>query len=198
MSQEKSKTIACPSCGNINPYTADECIKCGLALGPIREALARASAPPVEKAPMPSGSEAREVPSAPTLAAPIEPPFAPAQATGRVRMETRGDLGYLYGGKLILIRGMADRVEQVRSLFFQQSEARGISGASYSPGQLMVENQSRFYQFAERDLGSSARATIGVRIAAIGTDLYVECATMCFHRKSLAGDCSSSWAALSP
>jgi len=38
----------------------------------------------------------------------------------------------------------------------------------------MVESQTRGYQFAERDLGSSAKATIGVRIADVGTDLYVE------------------------
>jgi hypothetical protein len=69
---------------------------------------------------------------------------------------------------------MADRIGEVRRLFFERSEARGISGASYSPGQLMVEGQTRDYQFAERDLGSSAKATIGVRIADIGTDLYAE------------------------
>jgi len=174
MSQQQLKTIACPSCGNVNPYTADKCIKCGLALGPIREALAGVSAPPLEKAPMPSEPEAREALSAPPLEAPSKLPSVPTQAVGRTRTETTSDLGYLYGGRLTLIRGMAKKVDQVRRLFFQQSEARGILGASYSPGQLIVENQSRDYQFAERDLGSSAKATIGVRIADIGTDLYVE------------------------
>jgi hypothetical protein len=172
---EQPKTIACPSCGNINPYTADKCIKCGLALGPIREALRKASAPAVEKVPTPSEPEAKKMPSAPLPpAVPSELPPLPTREAARTRTETTNDLGYLYGGRLVLIRGMADRLEQVRRLFFHQSEARGISGASYSPGQLVVENQSRYYQFAERDLGSSARATIGVRIADIGTDLYVE------------------------
>lgn len=172
---EQPKTIACPSCGNINPYTADKCIKCGLALGMIREALGRASAPALEKAPIPSEPEAEEasiVPAPPAELSELSPP--PSRAGARTRTETTRDLGYLYGGRLILIRGMADKLEQVRGLFFHQSEARRISRASYSPGQLVVENQSRYYQFAERDLGSSARATIGVRIADIGTDLYVE------------------------
>lgn len=173
---EQRKIIVCPSCGNTNPYAADKCLKCDLPLEPVREALAKASAPAVEEAPMPSELDVREAPSAPPApaAAPGEPPSMPAQAMPRTRAETTRDLGYLYGGRLILIRGMADRVDQVRKLFFQQSEARGISGASYSPGRLMVENQSREYQFADRDLGSSARATIGVRIADIGTDLYAE------------------------
>lgn len=176
MSQQQPKTITCPSCGNINPYTADKCIKCGLALGPIREALEKAGAPAVEEAPMPSKPEEKEVPIAPPPppTAPSGPPSMPAQAIPKTRREEIGDLGYLYGGTLTLIRGMADKVEEVRRLFFQQSEARGISGASYSPGRLEVEGESRDYQYAERDLGSGAKATIGVRIAAIGTDLYAE------------------------
>jgi len=40
MATQETKTIACPSCGSTNPYTADECLKCGLALGPMREAMA--------------------------------------------------------------------------------------------------------------------------------------------------------------
>jgi hypothetical protein len=121
-----------------------------------------------------SEPKAEEAPIVPPPAVPSEQPYMPAGVVGRTRTETTSDLGYLYAGRLTLIRGMANRVAQVRRLFFQQSEARGISGASYSPGQLMVENQTRDYQFAERDLGSSAKATIGVRIADIGTDLYVE------------------------
>lgn len=164
MSQQQPKTITCPSCGNINPYTADKCIKCGLALGPIREALEKAGAPAAEEAPS----------TPPPPVAPSGPPSMPTRAISRIRTEGTRDLGYLHAGTLILIRGMADKVEEVRRLFFQQSEARGISGASYSPGQLEVEGQTRDYQFAERDLGSAAKSTIGVRIAAIGTDLYAE------------------------
>lgn len=174
MAQEQPETITCPSCGNVNPYMADECERCGLALGSIREALAKPRAPTAHKAP-PAGEPRAEgeIATSSLLMPSISPPL-PAPAIPRTRTETTGDLGYLYAGSLTLIRGMADRIGEVRRLFFERSEARGISGASYSPGQLMVEGQTRDYQFAERDLGSSAKATIGVRIADIGTDLYAE------------------------
>ncbi len=170
---EPPKTLVCPRCGNTNAYEAGNCLKCGLALAPIREAMAKASGPLEGEATAP-GPEAMEPPSAPPPVIRSESSVVPPQPAGTIRKEGTDDLGYLYGGRLTLIRGMGKRVAQVRKLFFQQSEARGIPGASYSPAQLEVENQTRDYQFAERDLGSSAKANIGVRIAEIGTDLYVE------------------------
>ena len=188
---EQPRTIACASCGNINSYTADECIKCGLPLEPIREALAKASAPtagpaaaaarPEEPAPDPPPAHAAAPPT-------LQQEGVPAPAPGAVpirremppefgylwRFWAAWDLGFLASGNLTLVRGMAERMDQVRKLFFQQSEARGIPNASYSLGRLDVERQTRDYQFADRVLGSSAKATIGVRIADIGSDLYVE------------------------
>jgi hypothetical protein len=61
----------------------------------------------------------------------------------RARREAAGDLGYLYDGRLILIRGVGHLRDKVRDLFFEQSEARGISGASYSPGRLVLEDRER-------------------------------------------------------
>ena len=190
---QQPRTIACPSCGNINPYAADECIKCGLALEPIREALGKASGSPTVHAKAVAPAEMPPVPDrGPTArsASPVREVEAGPQETApgavRTRKEAPPELGYLWrffmgwdlgfltGGNLTLIRGMADRLKEVRRLFFERSEDRGISGASYSLDRLDVEGQIRDYQFAERDLGSSAKATIGVRIADIGSDLYVE------------------------
>lgn len=39
MDKLKNATIACPSCGNINPYLEESCIKCGMPLEPIRVAM---------------------------------------------------------------------------------------------------------------------------------------------------------------
>lgn len=94
--------------------------------------------------------------------------------SANVREEGTHDLGYYVAGQIDLVRGMGDRAEQVRELFFQQSERRGITGASYRSAVLSVDDQKRDYLFAERDLGKKAKATMGVRIANIGTDLYIE------------------------
>lgn len=39
---EFPKTITCPSCGNVNSYSSNECIKCSLDLNLIKEALVKA------------------------------------------------------------------------------------------------------------------------------------------------------------
>jgi hypothetical protein len=166
---QQSKTITCPVCSNVNPYAQSECIKCGQPLGRIREAIEGRSSQQVDQPSTLTASKSEAV------EAPVSTPVALWKGGGPIRRAGPwGDVGYLYAGKLTLVRGMGDQITQVRNLFLRQSEARGISGASYEPGQLEVDNQSRDYIFADRDLGSSAKATVAVRIDKIGTDLYID------------------------
>ena len=158
MPQEQPKTIVCPSCGNINPYTADKCLKCGLDLGPVRESLAKAGTP-----------EAEEVTTAP--AKPKEP--APPMPELPVRPTTE-EIGQYVDSWRFLIRGMGDRAEEIAARFFKQLAERGIEGLKLSVGKLIVGDESRDYYFAKRDLGEGAVATMAVRIAQMGTDLFVE------------------------
>jgi hypothetical protein len=107
----------------------------------------------------------------------------PQMTESTVRQTGYQDLGYLAGGKLILLRTMGDKAPEVQRLFLKQSEARGIPNTSYTSGRLAVRevgvphslaNQARDYLFVERDFGHGAKATMAVRVAPIGTDLYVD------------------------
>jgi hypothetical protein len=78
-----------------------------------------------------------------------------------------------------LIRGMGDRTEEIAARFFKQLAERGVEGLKLNLGKLIIdvgggEQDSRDYYFVERDLGKEAVATMAVRIAPIGTDLFVE------------------------
>ena len=163
MTQEQPKTITCPSCGNINAYTADECLKCGLPLGPVRELLAKAGVP-----------EAEGVTTAP--AKPREP--APPMPELPARPTTE-EIGQYVDSWRFLIRGMGDRAEEIAARFFKQLAERGIEGLKLNAGKLIIDlgggkRDSRDYYFVERGLGEGAMATMAVRIAQMGTDLFVE------------------------
>lgn len=162
MSQQP-KTITCPSCGNVNPFVADECIKCGLALGPIRDAMASSGAtrPPETVATPPQPEE--PAPSLPQLQS----------------RPTRQDIGQYVDSWRFLIRGMGDRAEEIAARFFKQLEQRSIEGLTLSIGKLIIDledgrQDSRDYYFAERNLGEDAKAIMAVRIAPTGTDLFLE------------------------
>lgn len=154
MSKQERKTLVCPSCGNVNPYTADECIKCGLALGPIREAPARASMPPAEKAPM--SSEAKQKP----------PEYTP-QFVQQLRFVDRWQA---------VIPSMATKADEVKQEFLKRVGERGFANLSISPGQIEVEKQRRDYEFITLTLDPQldARAIAAVRIAPFANDLAVE------------------------
>jgi len=163
MSEQERKTLVCPSCGNINAYTADECLKCGLALGPVRELLAGAAVPRAE--------EVTPKPAKPEEPAPLMP-----ELPARPKTE---ELGQYVDSWRFLIRGMGDRAEDVAARFFKQLAGRGIEGLKLSVGKLIIDvglwkRDSRDCYFVERDLGEEAVATIAVRIAQMGTDLFVE------------------------
>jgi len=160
MSEQERKTIVCPSCGNTNVYTADECLKCGLALGLIREALEKAGAPPPVEAPVIS---AHPKPKEPVPKMPELPAKGVAQ-----------DIGQHVDSWRFLLRGMADKAEEIAAFFLKQLDERKVEGLSLSQGKLIVGKESRDYYFAERDLGHGAAATMAVRIASVGTDAFVE------------------------
>ena len=162
MSTKPPRTIACPACANVNPYEADECVKCGLALAPIRAAMGGAG----------GGSPATEPPQQPPR--PNEPapplPQLPARGAGE-------KVGNYVDSWRFLIRGMGDRAGEIAARFFKQLSDRGINGLTLATGDLVITNggkSSRRYYFAERDLGKDALATLAVRIAPEGTDLFVE------------------------
>jgi|GEM_PF-1746837 len=163
MSEQERKTLVCPSCGNINAYTADECLKCGLALGPVRELLAGAVMPRAEEVtPRPAKTE--------------EP--APPMPELPARPETE-KIGQYVDSWRFLIRGMGDRAEEIAARFFKQLAERGIEGLKLNVGQLVIDigggkQDSRDYYFVERDLGEGAVAIMAVRIASVGKDLFVE------------------------
>lgn len=51
MTDQLPSVIVCPRCGNTNPFAGNHCLKCGLALAPVREAvLKQASTSPVSTA----------------------------------------------------------------------------------------------------------------------------------------------------
>jgi hypothetical protein len=120
------------------------------------------------------------------VAAPPETMPVPAKPKEPVptmpQLETRPaeeKIGNYAGSWRFLIRGMGDRSQQVAAFFFKQLANRGIEGLKLSTGKLIIEldggkRDSRDYYFAERDLGQSALATMAVRIAPVGSDLFVE------------------------
>jgi hypothetical protein len=163
MSQQQPEAITCPSCGNINVYTADECLKCGLGLGPIRVAMAEAGTP--------GAAMITSAPAKPKEPAPPLPELPPRPTTEKV--------GDYVDSWCFLIRGMGDRAQEIAARFFKQLADRGIEGLKLNVGELIIDVgggklDSRDYYFVERDLGEGAVATMAVRIAPTGTDLFVE------------------------
>jgi len=163
MSEKERKALVCPSCGNINAYTADECLKCGLALGPVRELLAEAGVPGAEEVIIAPAKPKEPVPPMPEL--PTRP--------------TVEEIGQYVDSWHFLIRGMGDRGEEIAARFFKQLAERGIEGLRLNLGKLIIDvgggkQDSRNYYFVERDLGEEAVAMMAVRIAPMGTDLFVE------------------------
>lgn len=163
--QEKyrPKTVVCPQCGNTNTYDARECLKCGLDLALIREAMTKATS--VSKA------NVQTVESTPIEPARPLPQLPPRQ--------TSEQIGTFVDSWRFLIRGMGGRSSEIAARFFKRLNERGITGLKLSIGKLIIQldgggTDSRDYCFAERDLGSSALATMAVRIAPVGTDLFVE------------------------
>jgi hypothetical protein len=157
------ETIACPYCGNINPYLQDNCIKCKRPLGPIRDVMQGGS---------PLGNkETIEEPAKPKEPAPPIPELPPRPVEAKN--------GKFVDSHAFLIRGMGARAEEIAARLFKQLSVRNIQNVKLSFGKIVIElgdkkQDTREYYFAERDLGEGALAIMAVRIAPTGTDLYCE------------------------
>ena len=166
MSPEPAKTITCPSCSNINPTMVDECLKCGLDLRPIKDALAKAGIITLDSSSSPLVLDRPK---------PIIPTFPEKE---------KEDLGKLLEGELVLIRGAGDARDDMVGYFFQRLFDHEIPNLEMSEGTLLVDNQQRQYYFIQKYLQKSNRflggmqgrplATIAVTIFKSGKDLMIE------------------------
>lgn len=162
MEMQKPPTIVCPACGNVNPYLQDNCMKCGIPLGPIREALEKTK-----------DTQTNHTPEPPK---PIEPP-PPLPELPPSTVDAKD--GKFRDSHAFLIRSMGSRATEIAARFFKQLNDRKIEGLSLSMGKIVLEledekKDTRDYYFASRDLGEGALAIMAVRIAPTGTDLYCE------------------------
>lgn len=157
------ETIACPYCGNINPYLQDNCIKCKKPLGPIRDV-------------MQGGSSLENKETIEELAKPKEPaPTIPELPPRPVEAKT----GKFIDTNAFLIRGMGARANEIAARLFKQLAVRNIQNLKLSFGKIVIELQgnkkdTREYYFAECDLGDGALAIMAIRINPVGTDLFIE------------------------
>jgi hypothetical protein len=161
--QEQRDNIVCPSCGNVNPFMAEKCLKCALPLAAIREALSNTK-----------GTEGRS--SARQTTEPAKPVPALPELTERPPEEPEW---HFVASNRFLVRGIGDRATEIAARLFDQIVERQIKDVKLSHGKLIVEigqgkTDSRDYYFIERDLGEEAVATMAVHIAAQGKDLFVE------------------------
>jgi len=152
------ETIACPYCGNINPYMQENCMKCKKPLGPIRAA-------------MQSGTWAEQAQMPPK-------PIEPAPAMPDLPKGTVDKIKYL-GRKSFLIRGMGDKNIEIAARFFKRLNEKDLKDVSLSTGQLGVEigsgqQETRDYYFVRKNLDIFTYLLMAIRIAPSGPDLYVE------------------------
>lgn len=165
MPDQLPQTITCPVCANVNPWSQDFCLRdeCHLDLRPIKQQI-MGSAP------------AGNPPAPPPPTQPSEPAPPLPELSERGKDEP---IGELEASRRFLIPGLGDRADEIAARFFRRVGERGIDGVKPSVGKLVIKlegerTDSRDYYFVERDLGEGALATMAVRIAPNGTDLFVE------------------------
>ncbi len=155
------ETIACPYCGNINPFLQENCIKCKKPLGPIRAA-------------MQSGTGVEQPEQTQTPQKPIEPaPPMPDLPKGSI-----DNINFLDRNSF-LIRGVGSRNLEVAARFFKRLGEKDLKSVSLSAGELRVDvgtehQESRDYYFVRKDLDERTYLLMAIRIAPVGPDLYVE------------------------
>lgn len=157
------ETISCPRCGNTNPWSIESCPKCKLPMGPVRALLSEQAEPSLASSkPVGAGKPIEPAPPLPELPERGEhPPSATHVAADQ-----------------FLVIGIGDRADEIRARFFKRLGEAGIEGFKLKQGQLVIDvgegkSDARHYDFAERDLGDEALATVAVRMSAIGRDLFV-------------------------
>lgn len=163
MQTKQPDNIICPSCGNVNPFALEQCLKCGLPLTAVRELL----------------TTVRDA-VAPSSTTPAQEASHPAPPLPDLSMRSGEKLPWKYiDGKRILIRGMGDRAIEIAGWLYDIVEERQIERVKRSVGSLTYhlddgKSDSRDYYFLERDLGEEAMATMAVHIAPKGKDLFIE------------------------
>ena len=165
MPDQPPQTITCPVCANVNPWSQELCLRaeCHFDLRPIKHQI-MGSAP------------AGNPPAPPTPPQPSEPAPPLPELPERGKDEP---IAKLEASRRFLIPGLGDRADEIAARFFKRVGERGIDGVKLSVGKLVINlaeerTDSRDYYFVERDLGESALATMAVRTAPNGTDLFVE------------------------
>lgn len=167
------ETISSPKCRNINPWSAERCLnpECALPLGPIRAFLSEQTAG--------EGSANVDPSLASTKPAEAKNPVEPAPPLPE--LPQRGEhppSAKRVGMDQFLVVGIVDRADEIRARFFKRLANGGIDSLKLSTGHLVIDldegkSVAHLYDFAERDLREEALATMAVRMAAIGKDLYV-------------------------
>lgn len=171
--------LTCPSCGNINPSTVDSCLKCGLNLVQIKEALVKAGVLAAVEGN--TKTENKKI-------------FTPRSLPHKDESE---DLGDEVATDILYFPGKYEEKEDAISAFISELESHQIPNIEISSGELVIEKQARQCVFAQIYLESQdskilgvtksdkqrARSTIAVRIDTSGKDLIIEWRN--FLRKSV-------------
>ena len=173
--------LTCPSCGNINPNSVDTCLKCGLNLIPIKDALVKAGVLAASDGDI--QKKEKKV-------------FSPRKLPKKDESE---DLGHEIATDILYFPGKYEERENLISAFVSEIESHQIPNIEISFGQLVVEKQARNCVFAQifienkdskimgftKKENQLARSTIAVRIDASGKDLILEYRN--FLRTSVTG-----------
>lgn len=159
-------TIVCPFCGNVNPFTQENCIKCKKPLGAIREAMGF------------TGSRIDDQQE------PVVPPIIPVNTEPPPQLP---DIPEKYLGKRmslltrrsLLIRSAGDRGDEIVGRFFKRLNDKNVTGISISRGVLSDdtgahEDEYKEYFFIDKDIDKRTYASMAIHVAPVGTDLYVE------------------------
>ncbi len=171
--EQLPETIGCPYCGNVNPFMQENCMKCGKPLGPIRAAMGVDQKPEESQDPKtePKVPQVSKDPPKNIAPIPLLPEFKP--------VPENGTLGLFFGSRVVLIRGMGARREELAARFFKQLLDRNIEGVELFDGSISIRTDSgkedrRDFYFIEKGLGSEAISTMAVRFSPSGSDLYIE------------------------
>lgn len=157
---KQPETLACPYCGNINPYMQENCMKCKKPLGPIRIA-------------MQSGIAEDQVEQIqPPQKATEPPPPMPDLPKGSV-----DSISFLDRNSF-LIRGVGNRDTEIAARFFKRLSEKDLQNVSLSIGELRRDvgsgNETRQYYFVRKNLDDRTYLLMAIRIAPVGPDLFVE------------------------
>lgn len=165
------ETIICPKCGNTNTWSVEPCPKCKLPMGPVRALLSEQTDG--------DGSAEAEQPTASSKPEEARKPIEPAPPLPE--LPERGEhppSATRVAADQFLVVGIGDRADEIRARVFKRLGEAGIEGLKLKQGQLVIDvgegkSDARRYDFAERDLGDETLATMAVRMAVIGKDLFV-------------------------